>query len=123
MMKFSHTIKRKFGKSFCGLILLLVLFSLAGCNEKDAKNLATDSQKLAQSSGVALGNATLAGKVNSVLSIWKGVEMSFKVEAEDGRITLSGEVRNPEERQRILNVVQNIRGVDKIINKLTIKKK
>ena len=123
MIKFSHVIKRESGNLVCGLLLLPVLFLLSGCNEKDAKNLAADSQKLAQSSGVALGNATLAGKVNSVLSVWKGVEMSFKVEAEDGKVTLSGEVRNPEERQRILNVVQNIRGVDKIINKLTIKKK
>ena len=122
-MKFSHKIKQESGNLVCGLLLLPVLFLLSGCNEKDAKSLATDSRKLAQSSGVALGNATLAGKVNSVLAVWKGVEMGFKVEAEDGKVTLSGEVRNAEERQRILNVVQSIRGVDKIINKLTIKKK
>ncbi len=95
---------------------------LTGCNDRDAKNLTEDTRKLAQTSGVALANATLAGKVNGVLSIWKGVDMSgFKVSAEDGTLTLDGTVRNVEEKTRILNVVRNIRGVDKIVNKLTVK--
>ena len=89
---------------------------LTGCNSNDAKNLTQDTRKLAQTTGTALGNATLAGKVNTVLSLRKGVDMSgLHIEATDGIVTLGGHVRNRAERKRILQTVDGIRGVDKII--------
>jgi osmotically-inducible protein OsmY len=93
----------------------------AGCNTRDAGNLAQDARALAQHSGQALGSASLAAKVNTVLSLRKGVDMSgLHVEAQDGVVTLSGHVRNAEERRRIVQTVDGIRGVDKIVNRLQV---
>lgn len=94
---------------------LLLIGSLAGCNSQDAKNLEHDTAALAKDTGQALGGATLAGKVNSVLALRKGVDMSgMHIEASGSTITLSGHVRNSEEKQRVINTVDGIRGVDHI---------
>ncbi len=99
-----------------GVLLLTGL--LAGCSSQDAKNLGQDTAALAKDTGQALGSATLAGKVNSVLSLRKGVDMSgLHIEAADSTVTISGHVRNSEEKQRVLNTVDGIRGVDKIVSK------
>lgn len=96
-------------------------FAIAGCNSRDAGNLAQDARSLAQHSGQALGSASLAAKVNTVLSLRKGVDMSgLHVEAQDGVVTLSGHVRNAEERRRVVQTVDGIRGVNKIVNKLRV---
>ncbi|MCW3100030.1 MAG: hypothetical protein JWL77_5648 [Chthonomonadaceae bacterium] len=98
---------------------LLLIGLLAGCNSQDAKNLGHDTATLAKDTGQALSSATLAGKVNSVLALRKGVDMSgLHIEAtEDGTVTISGHVRNKEEKQRILDTVDGIRGVNKIVSK------
>jgi osmotically-inducible protein OsmY len=108
--------KRRYGAQIGALLLTGML---AGCNSQDAKNLTHDTATLAKDTGQALGSATLAGKVNSVLALRKGVDMSgLHVEAtEDGTVTLSGHVRNKEEKQRVLDTVDGIRGVDKIVSK------
>lgn len=97
--------------------VLWLVGALAGCNSRDAQNLGHDTVTLAKDTGQALGSASLAGKVNSVLVLRKGVDMSgLHVEAKDGVVTLSGHVRNKEEKQRVLETVDGIRGVDKIIS-------
>lgn len=94
---------------------------LAGCNPEDARNLKQDVGNVAQHTGQSLGNAKLAASVNTVLALRKGVNMSgLHVEAKDGVVTLGGHVRNAEERRRVVETVQGIRGVDKVINKLRI---
>ena len=94
---------------------LLLMAMLAGCNSQDAKNLGQDTAALAKDTGQALGGATLAGKVNSVLALRKGVDMSgMHIEASGSTITLSGHVRNSEEKQRVINTVDGIRGVEHI---------
>ena len=96
-------------------------FGTAGCNPQDSKNLTEDTKKLAASSSEALGNAGLAGKVNGVLSVWKSVDMSnFKVQAQDGTVTLDGRVRTASEKKQILYVVKQIRGVDKVVDQLKV---
>lgn len=99
-----------------GLVLSVGL--LAGCNSQDAKNLGHDTAAIAKDTTHALGSATLAGKVNSVLALRKGVDMSgLHIEAENGTVTISGHVRNKEEKQRVIDTVDGIRGVDKIVSK------
>ena len=115
-----HPIKSLFACAF-GLVALPASAGLAGCNPQDQKNVTQDAKNLASSSGEALTNASLAGKVNGVLSIWKGVDMSnFHVQAQDGVITLEGHVRNPAEKKRVDSVTHQIRGVDKVIDNLTV---
>lgn len=94
---------------------LLLMAMLSGCNSQDAKTLGQDTAALAKDTGQALGGATLAGKVNSVLALRKGVDMSgMHIEASGSTITLSGHVRNSEEKQRVINTVDGIRGVEHI---------
>ena len=103
--------------------LPFVAFLLTGCNPTDQKNVTQDAQKFAVSSGEALTNATLAGKVNGVLSVWKGVDMSsLHVQAQDGVVTLEGHVRDAAEKKRVDFVTHQVRGVDKVVNHLTIQK-
>ena len=95
---------------------------LAGCNSSDQKNLTEDTKKLASTATEAAGNASLAGKVNGVFSVWKGIDMNgWQVEAKDGVVTLTGDVRNKTEKNRILYVVHQIRGVDKVVDNLKVK--
>ncbi|MCW3054453.1 MAG: hypothetical protein JWN14_3623 [Chthonomonadales bacterium] len=98
---------------------LLMIGLLAGCNPQDAKNLGQDTATLAKDTTQALSSATLATKVNTVLSLRKGVDMSgLHVDAkDDGTVTLSGHVRNSEEKKRIIDTVDGIRGVDKLVSK------
>jgi osmotically-inducible protein OsmY len=101
--------------ALCGSALLI------GCNPQDAQNLTQDTRQLAEHTGQALGSASLAAKVNTVLSIRKGVDMSgLHVEAKGGVVTLGGHVRNAEERRRIVDTVEGIRGVDKVVDNLHI---
>lgn len=107
----------------CALSLPALAVGLVGCNPQDQKNVTQDAKNLASSSSEALTNAGLAGKVNSVLSIWKGVDMSsLHVQAQDGVVTLEGHVRNAAEKKRVDFVTHQIRGVDKVIDNLTIQK-
>ena len=95
--------------------LLLMLGLVTGCNSQDAQHITQDTATLAKDTGQSLGSAALAGKVNSVLSLRKGVDMSgLHIEASGGTVMLSGHVRNQEEKQRVLNTVDGIRGVDHI---------
>ena len=96
---------------------LLIMGLLAGCNPQDAKNLGQDTATLAKDTTQALGSATLASKVNTVLALRKGVDMSgLHIDAQDGTVTIGGHVRNSEEKKRILDTVDGIRGVDKIVS-------
>lgn len=98
-----------------------IFLLLSGCNPQDAQHISQDTRQLAQHTGQALGSASLAGKVNMVLSLRKGVDMSgLHVEAQDSTVTLGGHVRNAEEKARVEETVQNIRGVDKVINNLRV---
>ena len=100
---------------------LILLATLAGCNSEDARNLGQDTRQLAQHTGKAVGNASLVGKVSTVLSLRKGVDMSgLHIEAEGGVVTLSGHVRNTEEEKRIRDTVDGVRGVDKVIDNMRV---
>lgn len=101
------------------LTLLVALFS--GCNSEDAHNLGQDTRNIATDLGHATGNAQLAGRVNAELTQRKGVDMSgLHIEAKDGVVTVGGHVRNTEEKQRVIETVNGIRGVDKVVNQLRV---
>jgi hyperosmotically inducible periplasmic protein len=109
-------------KTLRGCVLLGILSTLLwGCNPQDADNLKRDTGQLARTTGESLKNASVAAKVNGVLSVWKGVDMSgLHVEAKDGVVTLGGHVRTKQEKAIVENVVRQIRGVDKVISQLRV---
>ena len=105
--------------------LLLASFSLllAACNSKDAAELSHDVGKVAKTATRAAGNAQLAGRVNATLAQRKGVDMSgLHIESEGGTVTVGGHVRNATEKKTVLDTVEGIRGVEKVVSKLTIAK-
>lgn len=101
------------------LLALALAAPLWGCNQNDQKSLASDATKLAATVGTAAKNAELAGKVSLVLNNWKGIESSVTVQSENGVITLEGKAKNHEEKRKILSVANQVRGVQKVISKLT----
>lgn len=103
------------------LLTPLFLMALYGCNARDAGNLTQDARRLAGDSAQALGSATLAAKVNTVLSLRKGIDMSgFRVETQDGVVTLGGRVRSAVEKKLVRDTVDGIRGVDKVVDNLRV---
>lgn len=105
----------------CLVWSLVLAGALSGCNSEDARHLKDDTRNLAEHTGEALGSARLAGSVSTVLALRKGVDMSgLHIEAKDGVVTLSGHVRNRQEKHRVLDTVNGIRGVDKVIDHLRI---
>ncbi|HEY0866762.1 MAG TPA: BON domain-containing protein [Fimbriimonas sp.] len=106
-----------------GIVLMAILF-VFGCNPRDAGNISRDAGNLAKSTAQAAGSAQLAARVNSVLVQRKGIDMSgLHIEAQDGVVTVGGHVRNAEEKRRVLDTVEGVRGVDRVVDKLRIEPK
>jgi osmotically-inducible protein OsmY len=102
-------------------LLSLALPILAGCNAKDAQNLGRDAQSVTRHTGEALGNAKVAASVNTVLTLRKGVDMrGLHIDSQGGTVTVGGHVRNKAEKRRVLDTVNNTRGVEKVIDNLKV---
>ena len=108
----------------CTLLSLAALSLLAGCNPTDARNIAQDTGKIAKDVGQSAGNAQLYDRVTATLAQRKGVDMSgLHVEAKDGIVTISGHVRDANEKRIVKETVEGIRGVDKLdVSQLKIQK-
>ena len=80
---------------WCITLAIATITCLAGCNPEDANNLKTDTQKLGHDIVPIVSSATLATKINTHLSLHKGVDMSgLHIETRDGTATVSGHVRD-----------------------------
>ena len=106
----------------CAPAAVLLAGVLVGCSPQEQRQLQQDTHNLAQDVGESLRGATLASKVTAVLSVRKGVDLSgIRITSESkGAITLSGHVRNQEERKRVVDTVNGTTGVDKVVNNLRI---
>lgn len=98
-----------------GALCLATLPLLAGCNPEDARNIAQDTGKIAKDVGQSASNAQLYDRVGATLTQRKGVNMSgLHVEAKGGVVTISGHVRDANEKRIVQETVEGIRGVDKV---------
>ena len=105
---------------FFGLVLFFA-FGLVGCNPEDAKNMSQDTAKLANSTGKALGNASLFTKINTRLSTNKGISMKgLHVDVKGSEVTLGGYVRTKAEKAKVYHLTEETTGVEKVINNLRI---
>jgi len=105
-------------------ILTLVALTLGACNSQDARELTQDAGKLGKTAARAAGNAQLVARINGALAQRKGVDMSgLRVEATGGVVTVGGHVRNAKEKRTVLDTVEGIRGVDRVVDKLRIQAK
>jgi osmotically-inducible protein OsmY len=95
---------------------------LVACNSQDAADLKRDVGQVAKTATRAAGNAQLVARANATLAQTKGVDVSgIHIEAVGGAVTVGGHVRNAQEKRKVLATVQDIRGVDKVVDKLRIK--
>lgn len=103
------------------LALILGGFLLAGCNVTDSQELTNDAGKLAETATRSVANASLAVKVNTHLSLRKGVDMSgLRIESEGGTVTVLGHVHTPKEKSLILTLARETRGVERVVDKLRV---
>ena len=101
--------------------LVPLVLVLAGCNSKDAADLGHDAGQLAKTAVRSAGNAQLVGRIEGQLAQTKGVDVSgLHVENEGGTVTLGGHVRTAHEKAVVLNRVREIRGVEKVVDKLRV---
>lgn len=107
---------------------LALALTLTACNPTDAKELksdvgdiATEAGDLAESAARSAGNATVAAKVNTALSLRKGVHMEgLHIEAEGGTVTVGGHVSTQKEKDLVLTIARETRGVEKLIDELRV---
>lgn len=113
------------------LFFVVGIVALGGCNPTDAKDLKQDAEKVRQNAAVftntarrSLRNGQLALRVNAALADRKGVDMSgLHIESENGIVTVGGHVRDAAEKKRVIDTVNGVRGVERVVDDLRIEKK
>ena len=94
---------------------------LVACNSQDAADLKRDVGQVAKTATRAAGNAQLVARANATLAQTKGIDVSgLHIEATGGTVTVGGHVRNAPEKRKVVETLQDIRGVDKVVDKLRI---
>lgn len=94
---------------------------LIGCNPTDSKELTSDAGKFAETAVRSLSNASVAVKVNTALSLRKGVHMEgLHIESEGGTVTIGGHVSSKKEKDLVITIAKETRGVEKLIDNLRV---
>ena len=121
MRKFNSTY---FSKALLACVGLSISVMLTGCNAEDARNIAQDTGKIAKDAGKAAGNAQLNNRVYATLVQRKGVDVSgLHLDTQGGVVTISGHVRDANEKKIVKETAEGIRGVDKVdVSKLQTQK-
>ncbi len=105
-------------------LLPFCLVVLVGCNAKDASDLTHDVGQVAKTATRAAGNAQLVIRINGELAQRKGVDVSgLHIENTGGVVTVGGHVRTAHEKNLVIQTVEGIRGVDKVVNQLRVEPK
>lgn len=105
------------------LAAALAVACLLGCSSEDTQKIGQDARSLAEHTGEAFGKMTETAKVKFVLAQLKSVDMKdVDVSIKDGVATISGRTDSGDNANRILDVVKDVRGVDRVENKITVEK-
>jgi len=105
-------------------IWMIPVVALAiGCNQKDADQVQSDAQNLAKETGQAAGSLALAAKVETSLRAMKWIDNSdVHVDAKDGVVTLSGSAVDGDQKRKIIDTVNGVKGVDKVVDHMVVAK-
>jgi osmotically-inducible protein OsmY len=102
-------------RRWTGIYIVLAMLWLAGCNSEDVHNLGNDTKKIGQDIAPMVSGAALATKVNTHLTLHKGIDMSgLHIETRDRSVTISGHVRDSHMKQVVIDTVTNTTGVDHV---------
>ncbi|MCB0826636.1 MAG: BON domain-containing protein [Armatimonadetes bacterium] len=103
---------------------LVLAVCVVGCNSKDANDITRDAGKLAETTVRSVANATVAVKVNTALSLRKGVHMeNLHIESEGSTVTIGGHVETSSEKKLIMEIAKETRGVEKVVDDLRVEPK
>lgn len=106
------------------LVSTLAATAVIGCNQEDVSNIKNDTSKLGHDLAPVVKNASLATKVNTHLTLHKGVDMSgLHVDVSDSTVTVSGYVRDANMHRVVVNVLRETTGVDRVVDKLRVEKR
>lgn len=112
------------GKICVGSVLLALSIGLGGCSSAIIGAGATMGVAAAQerSVGQAIDDATILTLINQEL-FEKSESLFLKVDVEvlEGRVLLTGNVKNPEDRIAVARIVWRTKGVREVLNELEIK--
>lgn len=101
--------------------LLLLVICLVGCNPTDAKDIAADGGKLAETAARSASNAGVAASVNTMLGLHKDVDLAgLHIEADGGTVTVGGHVKTAKEKKLVLELANKTRRVEKVVDKLRV---
>jgi len=96
---------------------------LTGCNSEDVNNLKNDTRKLGQDIGPSVANTALAAKVNTHLTMHKGIDMSgLHIDTKGKTVTVSGHVRDAGMHKKVIDAVHETTGVDNVVDQLKTQK-
>ena len=91
---------------------------------KDVKNemtLSKTSKKTDRTTGDKIDDASITAQVKMALLFHRSTSaINTKVETKDGAVTVSGKAANAAERDLVTKIVDDIKGVKKVKNKMTI---
>lgn len=105
-------------------LLLALPLALLGCNKDDASDLQHDAGQLANTATRAASNAQLVVRVNGQLAQTKGVDVNgLHIEAKAGTVTVGGHVHSQAEKDLVLKSVNEIKGVDRVVDQLRVESK
>jgi hypothetical protein len=102
-------------------LAIIAAIIITGCNKQDAKDLTKDAGKLAETAARSAKNAGPVMAVNTVLGLRKGVDITgLHITAQGSTVTVGGHVKTKKEKALILEITQETRGVDKVIDELRV---
>ena len=95
------------------LVVMLTVFSLAGCQAMTGKT-----------AGQNVDDATLTSSVKTKLAADKLSSLTrVDVDTNNGTVYLNGVVESPDQRARAQELASQVNGVNKVVNNLQVQKK
>jgi hyperosmotically inducible protein len=84
---------------------------------------AAKAENAGDRAAAAAGDAALTAKVKAALMAEPGIDsLQIDVDTSGGRVTLSGEVDNAQNRSRALQVARGVDGVSGVVDRLSMKR-
>lgn len=101
--------------------IIIASLAIVGCNDQDAKELGQDTGKLVETAARSARNAGPVVAVNTVLGLRKDVDISgLRVTAEGSTVTIGGHVKSKKEKNTVLELAKNTKGVEKLVDEIRV---
>lgn len=94
-----------------------------GASSATGPDAAARADKAGDRAASAAGDAAMTAKVKAALMAEPGIDsLQIDVDTSNGRVTLTGEVDNPQNRQRALQVARGVDGVSGVVDRMSVRR-